>query len=375
VGFSIGKGELTMIEPKKRIGASKKLGLIYDVPGSLKSGSAHQRQTLPTKTFPLHAEAEWESEDTLAVLKKSWSELGFELVDLPLNESFFEKWTALSHTLDLVHPLVEGWGSTSREGWIASLAELTGVPFVGSAAAAQNVTLNKHLTKLWARDLGVPVANSILVKSKTQLSHPSLLDMTKQPFFLKPNSEGSGLGISLKNSLSHQMTDPLQQIESLLNEFPEGVLLESLLEGIECTTAVIGEDMQFLPVAQVEVEGGVYGLEWKQKDSRQEKVTFPSLPISEHDQLKTWSITLFQQLDLKDMARIDWKKDAKGKWHLLEINALPGLSPIYSVLPEMALKAGIGFTDLLEKLAVSALSRARHHNLWYGQHLFRDDEF
>ena len=344
-----------------------RLTLIFDVPGTLTNSPKTPGTKLDTLTFPSDSEAEWESSETLTRIEETWQELGFEVKRLPFQESFSRDWAGLIGETDLVHTLLEGWGSASREGWVPSLCEMCSVPFVGSGAAAQNVTLNKHLTKLAARNLGVLTADSFLVKNKIQVNGPDFLQFIQSPFFIKPNAEGSGLGISSEESLSSRIANPRESVLSLLERFPEGVILETLLPGEECTTGIIGAEPHFLPVAQVEVDDGVYGLDWKQKDARTERVTFPALPSNERSLLEKWTRILFEGLDLKDMARLDWKRNASGEWHLLEINALPGLSPIYSVLPLMAEEGGFSFREMMGIIAHSALGRKEDRGFWYGK--------
>jgi D-alanine-D-alanine ligase len=344
------------------------VALVFDSPNAFLNS--------PHDSFPLDANAEWESVATLKALRSAWEANGFLCIPVPLDFHFPQTWSSLHKTLDLVHSVVEGWGSVSREGWIPALCELSGVPFVGSTSASQSLTLNKHLTKLVAQSVGVPVAKGGLVTSSSELHVLSQSDAS-WPLFLKPNFEGSGMGITAQLSRCTDADSLMQNGLTLLQTFPEGVLVEEDLPGLECTTAIVGAEEIFLPVAQIDVDGGVYGIEWKGKDARGEKVTFPLLPPTEQHFLEVKSRLLFRALQLSDMARMDWKKNNKGEWNLLEVNALPGLSPIYSVLPLMAQHANISFQQLIQMVGESALRRTGDRALRYGRHLrsFAHQEF
>jgi D-alanine-D-alanine ligase len=56
------------------------------------------------------------------------------------------------------------------------------------------------------------------------------------------------------------------------------------------------------------------------------------------------------------MGRVDIIVDAGGTPWLLELNTVPGLTPL-SLLPDAARAAGIGFDDLCQRLVDHAIAR------------------
>jgi D-alanine-D-alanine ligase len=174
-----------------------------------------------------------------------------------------------------------------------------------------------------------------------------------------------GIGSS---SISRSAESTRVHCTSLLKDFPDGLILEELLTGIELTSAFVGNNPpHMLPVAQIEVEGGIYGLAHKGKDVMGEKVTFPELPENVTSTIFRSMQILQIRAGLEDFTRFDWKLDSNGMPMLLEANPLAGLSYYYSVLPKMAEAAGHSYEDLLSELAQSALGRSKSRRLWYGQ--------
>ena len=337
------------------------VAVIYDDPRHMKP--------LADFTFPANFAAEWESDSTVRKIAETWSALGAEVILLPLEESFFSKWQRLIPKLSFVHTLVEGWGSLARESWIPSLCELSGVPYIGSSPLAHCVGMRKTLLKVICEKHGIPTAPFFLLRS--------LEDINKVPkkllncdHFLKPDCEGSGMGISAEGSVCKGHKETYAKAKSLLEQYPEGIVLEELLPGREFTSAIVGDQARFLPVAEIEVEGGVYGLAQKSKVQMDEKITFPKLDEKKLQELHYWSKTLFTCLDMADLVRIDWKENAAGELQLLEVNTLPGLSYYYSVLPKMAEEAGLSYETLFELLGNSALKRRQARQFRYGQSLF-----
>ena len=63
-----------------------------------------------------------------------------------------------------------------------------------------------------------------------------------------------------------------------------------------------------------------------------------------------------QVIGCRDLSRTDVMIDADGRYHLLEINTLPGFTP-RSLLPEAAAMAGFDFKNLVDKLVKNAAAR------------------
>jgi D-alanine-D-alanine ligase len=336
----------------------KRLGLVYDLPCKLENAQGIE--------FPADASAEWESQDTIHFIAQTWRSLGFEVILFPLDKNFLKMWSEKKDNCDLIHSLVEGFGSLAREAWIPALCELSGIPFIGSSAFAHSVCMSKAQTKFICRHLNIPTAPFYLVKKESDFD--SIEDsFFEQGCFVKPDGEGSGMGIDSSFSICYSKQQAQSTVSDLLRKYPHGILLEMYLSGAEYTSAVIGYPQRFLPIAQIDVDTGVYGLANKGKDKREEKVTFPDLSKNLYDTIKYGTEELSSYLQLNDFVRMDWKCDDKGQVYFLEANTLAGLSHYYSVLPLLAEKAGMTYSDLLKELALSALLRSEDKSLWYGK--------
>ncbi|NBO38905.1 hypothetical protein EBU99_10020 [bacterium] len=337
----------------------KSIALVFDVPEKLPR-SIHQ-------PFPSDAEAEWETRETIDRIAAGWRSLGSSVIELPLDKFFLSRWGELHTSIDLVHSLVEGWGSVAREAWIPSLCELSGVPYIGSDPFAQCMAMRKSTFKTLCQQLGIPTPDFHLVLGENEIDELPDSFLNK-PHFIKPDCEGSGMGIDAATSIGQSPESTRMLCRHLLAQFPDGILVEKLLPGQELTSAFIGgAPMQLLPIAQIEVADGVYGLANKSKEVMEEKVTFPNLPTDVANVINSAMLKLQRAVGLQDFVRIDWKLDEHGLPMLLEANPLAGLSYYYSVLPKMAAEAGLSYEDFLNTLATSALERSSHRKFWYGR--------
>ncbi len=75
-------------------------------------------------------------------------------------------------------------------------------------------------------------------------------DFWQKPHFVKPNAEGSGMGISKESSLGSEFTSSKETIIELLEKYQD-VLVEEYLPGREFTSGFIGSPFLFLPIAEI----------------------------------------------------------------------------------------------------------------------------
>lgn len=334
------------------------VALVFDLPQDLNATD--------DMAFPGDSSAEWESRATIETIEKTWSSLGYKVIQIPLDKNFMMRWTNVRHEISFVHSLVEGWGSPAREGWLPSLCELCGIAYVGSGPTAMNIAMRKTMTKMICRQNGIRTANWFYISCLEELKNVDTAFL-KTPHFVKPDAEGSGMGIDAGHSLSNSREQTYRVCEQLLKKYADGVLLEEYIDGPEYTSALLGTPLQHLPIAQIEVDDGVYGLSNKSKDYMGERVSFPVLDQKMKNEIETWGQHLAKLLGFEDFVRYDWKAKSDGTIYFLEANPLAGLSYYYSVLPKMAYEAGYTYASLLQKLAESALLRKSHRKYWYGR--------
>lgn len=292
--------------------------------------------------YPKHSQ-EWESEETISHMEKTIISLGYDVVSL----SDAKEITSVLSNIPkgnrenwIVWNLVEGYTSASREAYIPALCEYLGIPHTGSSAAVQCTTLDKYKTKLFLRSMGIRVTDSELL-SEFQ-SQPNL----HFPVFVKPNGEGSSLGISESNTIQDQREWEIQ-IPMFLREYSP-LLVEPFLSGRELTVGVIGNlnHYQVLPMAFVDTPNGIYHEGIKSKSEFLESLDF-EVPISLQKELESTSFKIANLLGSSGYLRIDFKLEEEIPY-CLEVNATPGFSKIYSTLPMLWERAGKSYSELLE---------------------------
>lgn len=299
---------------------------------------------------------EWESKETILQMEETIQQLGYDV-------------TVLSHPTEItsvlsnippqtrkdwiVWNLVEGYHSPSREAYIPALCEYLAVPHTGSSAAVQTFTLDKYKTKLFLKSFGIPTADSQLILD------PKDLPKINFPIFIKPNGEGSSLGIGEKNRID-RIEDWSSMAIPLLETFPS-LLVEPFLSGRELTIAVLGNqgNYQTTPPAFVDYPGTVYSHLVKSKESFVESLDF-QVPPALSNLLQSYSLKVAELLGSAGYIRLDFKLE-KEEVYLLEVNATPGFSSIYSTLPLLWEKLGKNYSDLLNFCLELGFEEFNHH--------------
>src|SRR6202044_2262456 len=72
--------------------------------------------------------------------------------------------------------------------------------------------------------------------------------------------------------------------------------------------------------------------------------------------LQMLAISVHKMIGLRDYSRTDFIVSREGRPYILEVNALPGLTPT-SLIPEECAAIGIGYDALIERLINAALDR------------------
>jgi len=292
---------------------------------------------------PDDAFEEFDSLETIEGLERALRAIGHEPVRLGWGPALVSS----LRTVDAVFNIAEGIGGRGRESQVPALCEMLGVPCSGSGPLAIGLTLDKALAKLVAKAHGI--ATPWAMDSSFSL-HPSSL---RFPLFAKPSNEGSSMGIT-ESSLCHDQ----QQLNATVNTLTKygPVLIEEFLPGDEFTVGIIdGEVLAVMQVVpRVAEEHFIYSLDVKRDYTNRVDYKLVDAPDVADVALNIW-----RAFNLRDVARIDVRRDRDGIANFVEVNPLPGVHPINSDLVIMAKAAGSTHEQLIARIVASAERRWR----------------
>jgi D-alanine-D-alanine ligase len=265
---------------------------------------------------------------------------------------------------DLIFNTAAGRGGKCREAFYPALFEQLAIPYTGSDAYVCTVTTDKHLTKMLLTSRGIPTPRWVFVDSVHNWTFPELT----YPVIVKPNYEGSSKGID-QNSVVETPEQLLKQVTGLLIRYPAGVIVEEFIAGRDII-------VPFLEKASSHTGGiltpGEYQLDTSAVSARPyaiydydlqklpDAVTVrvpADLPSDTLKELMAMSQTIRKTLDIRDLARLDFRLSSTGRIYFIEANALPSLEPGATVHASAALAGLSDMPSVLDAVIKSAVER------------------
>ncbi|WP_281972767.1 D-alanine--D-alanine ligase [Ruegeria faecimaris] len=252
---------------------------------------------------------------------------GFEVVELDAGPDLYVR--LLDIKPDVVFNALHGrWG---EDGCVQGLLEWLRIPYTHSGVLASALAMDKQRSKAAFRIAGLPVAESVIeAKSEVAARHTM-----EPPYVVKPNNEGSSVGIYLVHEGAN--TPP-----KLADDMPELVMVEQYVAGRELTVTVMGD--RALTVTEIMTDGW-YDYDAKYKPGGSWHVLPAEIPQDIFDLCMGFAKQAHDLLGCKGVSRTDFRwDDSKGAegLFLLETNTQPGMTPT-SLAPEQGAHCGITF--------------------------------
>ena len=218
-------------------------------------------------------------------------------------------------------------GGDGEDGSLQGLLDLNNIPYTSSGVRECAICMDKELTKLVMRSLGVRVVfGKGISKTSTDDKLERIEKAYKFPLIVKPCSQGSSIGISKVSS-----HDKLKEAVKIASEFSDRILIEKgLVDFIEINSACVEIDNELIlselerPLSSSDILTFEEKYVGNGKGMGGGKHEFPA-KISSELKEKILSITekVYRTLGLKGVVRIDYII-YKNIVFLNEINTIPG---------------------------------------------------
>ena len=306
---------------------------------------------------PIDFLEEFDSEETIDAIRKVLEGEGHEVIKLGGDTGLIDRLREAS--VDIVFNIAEGLQGRNREAHIPALLEFLNIPYTGSDPLTLSLTLDKAMAKRIVISENIPTPRFLKVERMEDLDGLNL----RYPLFIKLCYEGSSKGVRLDSKI----LDPSsleEKARGLLNTYGSPLLIEEFVKGPEFTVGILGnEDPFVLGVMQIEIKGrppeeSIYSLEIKRE--WEEKVRYhcpPSIDPSLLKKIEEVALRSYRALGCRDVSRVDIRVGEDNLPYFLEVNPLPGLSPIYGDLVIMARSMGWDYAQLVDTIFHQALKR------------------
>ncbi len=325
----------------------------------LRIGFAYNvKRIAPTPDAVEDSEAEYDSPTTLQAIREAIASWGHEVVDLEATPELPS--VLVSTPLDLVFNIAEGLKGRNRESQVPALLELLDIPYTGSDPATLSIALDKGLAKKIVRQHGIYTPNfQLMASGKERL----LKDFGRFPLIAKPVAEGSSKGV-LSKSVCSSESELREVVKEILEKYQQPALIEEYVAGREFTVGLLGEKRpKVLPPMEIvfldkSEKTPVYSFQHKLDWNDRIRYDVPAqLDAGQLERLKVAARAAFMALGCRDVARIDFRMDERGRIYFLECNPLPGLTPGWSDLVLIAQGGGMDYRALIGEIMSGAIRR------------------
>ena len=334
-----------------------RVALLYNPRPTGSPAAASPRAAPPTPT-PDDAFEEYDSPATIAAILGALRGLGLEVHPVVADRHLPRRLETGRY--DLAFNIAEGRGCRCREAIAAAVCELFDLPYTGSDPLTLAATLDKSV----ARRLVSPevrVAPAVLLAREEDEKD---LDHLNFPAVVKPNNEGSSIGIR-DDSVVECLAAAVARSRRLRDLYGCPVLVEEFLEGAEITVGIVGNGveaevlgaMEIAPVDGDAARSFIYSIDAK-RDWRN-RVRYhipPRLAVDAMSAVERDARTAYRLLGCRDFARMDFRFDAKGRPCFLECNPLPGLDPDNSDIVLLSRNV-ISYDGLVQRILLEAAKR------------------
>lgn len=158
----------------------------------------------------------------------------------------------------------------------------------------------------------------------------------------------------MASSLCHDEAELSAAISRLAPYGP--VLVEEFLPGEEYTVGIVDGEvlgaMQVVP--RTSEENFIYSL-----DVKRDYLNRVDYRLAGDADVKSLALEVWRAFDLRDVARIDVRRDRDGIPNFVEVNPLPGVHPVNSDLVILARLLGIAHVTLIGRIIAAASRRWR----------------
>lgn len=252
--------------------------------------------------------------------------------------------------IDVIFPVLHG--TYGEDGQLQRELALVGIKYVGSAAAASEIAMDKSESKIAFARHGIQGASGITVTSDEWKSNPAHIAEAIQPLglpiFVKAARGGSSRGTVKVKEYSEF---PAAMAEAL--SYDSKVLIESAIVGaeVECAVLQMGREVKASIPGKVWIDPHFefYDFEAKYLDGATRiDIPAPFDPFVNRA-IQEYAIKAFKAIGASGLARVDFFVTPTNEIIINEINTMPGFTPT-SAFPKMWAASGIAYKELITQL-------------------------
>jgi D-alanine-D-alanine ligase len=251
----------------------------------------------------------------------------------------------VSEKIDRAFIVLHGRGG--EDGSMQGLLECLEIPYTGSGVLASALAMDKLRTKQVWQSLGLATPRHAALSCVADCQQAAT--ELGFPLIVKPAHEGSSIGMAKVGTL-----DELIAAWQDASQYDSQVLVEQWISGPEFTIAMLRD--QVLPPIALGTSHSFYDYDAKYLATDTQYRVPCGLAADKEAELKALTAQACAAVGTQGWARADVMQDASGKFWLLEVNTVPGMTD-HSLVPMAARAAGLNFQQLVVAILADSLER------------------
>lgn len=225
-------------------------------------------------------------------------------------------------------------GRFGEDGTIQALLRRQNLRHTGSSPEASRRAFDKSLSKPIMAAAGIPTPAFEFLRRDERRTLPL-------PVVIKPVRQGSSVGVARVRA---EEDWPAALAAAL--SFDDVALVEEFIPGRELTVGVVGDVV--LPVLEIVAPDGFFDYHAKYTKGVSAHL-LADIPAATAQACQAAALALFRALGCAGMGRVDIRLRDDGRFFVLELNNIPGLTEV-SLLPDAAQRHGWSFPELCERI-------------------------
>lgn len=230
-------------------------------------------------------------------------------------------------------------GPGGEDGSMQGALQTLGVPYTGSGVLGSALAMDKQRSKQLWQGIGLATAGFEMLQADSDWDG---LITRLGKVFVKPTCEGSSIGMAPAAT-----ADALRQAYLVASEYGGGVLAEQFIDGPEYTVAILGD--QVLPSIRLETANEFYDYAAKYLSDETGYHCPSGLSEAEEAEMGELALRAFRSLGCAVWGRVDIMRNSDGRFYVLEVNTIPGMTS-HSLVPMAAAAAGMDIQALVGRI-------------------------
>jgi D-alanine-D-alanine ligase len=266
---------------------------------------------------------------------------------------------------DIIFNMMEVFNDqTSLEKNMAAVLEMLDIPYTGASSGTMFLCNNKALSKKIFTFHRIKVSKFHTYYRGKRVGVPVRL---KLPAVIKPLCEEASRGISQASIVDSpesfaeriKFIHENMQMDAIAEEYIEGRELYLALLGHKQITVLPPREMIFGDLPEGEPRIATYKAKWDETYRKKwgiKSTPADKLPENWQKNIEDVCRRAYRALDLDSYVRFDIRVTQTGEVYIIEPNANPCIAKM-DEMAQAALKAGIGYEDLIQKILDLGLLR------------------